>query len=137
MKTSDKIMTTLIIVAIFAAGGYFLYKHFVLDKEIYSLEDVEGIETVDIWSGDPYAYESSIASMISVCDVLETSDANYFTMSYEYEDGWETATITQTDTRFFSSIEPMAMSCSEALVIEVRVSPNVSAATLFNEVSPL
>lgn len=103
MKTSDKIMTTLIILAILAAGGYFLYKHFVLDKETYSIEDVEGIEATDIWEGDPYAYDSNIESLLSVCSALKASNANYFTMSYEYWDEWENVTITQADSETFAS----------------------------------
>ena len=103
MKTSDKIMTALIIIAILAAGGYFLYKHFVLDKETYNIEDVEGIEAEVVWEGDPYEHYYCVYSLIEICDALKASEANYFTMNDEHWDGWEYATITQTDSETFNN----------------------------------
>lgn len=103
MKTSDKIMTTLIIIAILAAGGYFLYKHFVLDKETYGIEDVEGIEAEVVWEGDEYEYEYCVYSLIEICDALNASNANYFTMNDEYFAEWGYTTITQTDSETFNN----------------------------------
>jgi len=104
MKLSDKIMTTLILLALIAGGGYFAYKHFVLDAANNDISDVEGIETYEVWN-QYYTYgDDTYDELLSITSAMKYSDANFFIG--ESSDYFNFETISQTDkTTFENTIE--------------------------------
>lgn len=78
MKLSDRIITSIIILAIIAGGGYYVYKHFILEPQNNDIPDVEGIETYEVWNRNYMYGEGGYYELIGMVSAMENSEANFF-----------------------------------------------------------
>lgn len=101
MKLSDKIISTILLLALIAGGGYFAYMHFVLEPQLHDIPDVEGIETYEILN-DNHLYEGDFLQIPEIAEAMENSDANYFIGEADPEYPYFT-TLIQTDKATFEN----------------------------------
>ena len=95
MKLSDKIISTILLLALIVGGGYFAYMHFVLEPQLHEIPDVEGIETYEILNDD-HLYEGDHLEIPEIAEAMENSDANYF-IGEAYPEYPQVKTLFQTD----------------------------------------
>lgn len=95
MKKSDKIISTILILAILIGGGYFAAKHFgLIGGSAAVIEEPEGIETVEVWNNSEWDYyssgyhgENAYNDFLkdTIITAIENSPATYFTGDYKSE----------------------------------------------------
>lgn len=100
-KLSDKIISTIIILALIIGAGYYAYMHFVIEPQRHEIPDVEGIETYEILN-DNHRYEGDYLEITEIAEAMENSDANYFIGEADSEYPYFT-TLVQTDKTTFEN----------------------------------
>ena len=102
MKTSDKIITTILLLAIIVGGGYFACKHFgIIGGSTVAIEEPEGIETVEVWVNPHMGKDATNEGVFSA---MENSPATYFTGDYKPEgEGAGFQNLSQMDKATFES----------------------------------